>query len=363
MKGDGKTVIRGALGLFYDHPLLAVAFNSDIADGSQQQQATLLPIGGPDPRGLFNAFQVFQGTVCGVNGSVPAICGPFVTPGVAPSSVYQFGLQRFDSSKFTGFGPVLPFTLNVAKDFRYPDVVQGNFGIERMIGKDMAVSASYITVQGRHLAHPEDVNNVDTNALVDNFRRFTANQPAGGACGPVACPATGRAPTSLAEAAFFSSTVPTSSNPLFTVVVPGFIAVNNTTGQKFINPIAADYFRKLGPNYFFVKALTGLSKATFDSLIAGSDADAGPINPYADVNAQLSDGYSSYNALNVELKKRFSNDIQFFATYTWSHSIDDSSDLQTLLKPQDNTNFRAERGRFALRPAASVCLQWDIQLA
>jgi hypothetical protein len=47
--------------------------------------------------------------------------------------------------------------------------------------------------------------------------------------------------------------------------------------------------------------------------------------------------------MNIELKKRFSGYIQMFATYTWSHSIDDSSDLQTLLKPQDNTNFRAER--------------------
>jgi hypothetical protein len=327
--GDGKTVIRGALGLFYDHPLLAVAFNSDIADGSQQQQATLLPIGGPDPRGLFNAFQVFHGTVCGVNGSVPALCGPFVTPGVASSSVYQFGYQRFDPSHFTGFGPILPFTLNVAKDFRYPDVVQGNFGIEKMIGKDMAFSASYITVQGRHLAHPEDVNNVDTGALVENFRRFA-----------------GRAPTSLAEAAFFS--VPQICDathpcpPGYIVVVPGFIGINGL-GQKVVSPIAADFFRKLGPNYFFVKSLTGLNKATFDALIAGSLRAPGPINPYADVNAQLSDGYSSYNAMNLELKKRFSSNIQFFATYTWSHSIDDSSDLQTLLKPQDNTNFRAER--------------------
>src|SRR6187549_2501376 len=64
--GDGRTVIRGAIGRFFDHPLLAVSFNSNIGDGSQQQQATLLPIGGPAPTGLLNAFQVFHGTVCGV---------------------------------------------------------------------------------------------------------------------------------------------------------------------------------------------------------------------------------------------------------------------------------------------------------
>ena len=327
--GNGKTVLRAAGGLFYDHPLLAVAFNSDIGDGSQQQQATLLPIGGPSPTGLFNAFQVFHGTVCGVQGSNPAICGSVHTPGVAPSAIYQFGFQRFDPANFTGFGPILPFTLHVAKDFQYPYAIQGNLGIEQMIGKDMAFSASYITVNARHLAHPQDVNIVQSDLLVENFRRFA-----------------GRAPTSLAEAAFFSlPQVCSASNPCppgFTVVVPGFVGINGL-GQKVVSPIAADYFRKLGPNYFFVAALTGLNKATFDSLLAGSLRTPGPINPYADVNAQLSDGNSSYNALNLELKKRFLTNIQFLASYTWSHSIDDSSDLQTLLKPQDNTNFRAER--------------------
>ena len=47
--------------------------------------------------------------------------------------------------------------------------------------------------------------------------------------------------------------------------------------------------------------------------------------------------------MNIDLKKRFSNNFQFLASYTWSHSIDDSSDLQTLLLPQDNRNFGAER--------------------
>src|SRR5216684_3840046 len=42
-KNNGKTVIRAAFGLFYDHPLLAIGFNADIADAVQQQQGILVP--------------------------------------------------------------------------------------------------------------------------------------------------------------------------------------------------------------------------------------------------------------------------------------------------------------------------------
>ncbi len=339
VRGNGKTVIRGAAGMFYDHPLLVVSFNSNVADGSQQQQATLLPIGGPSPLGLFNAFQVMHGTLipCHFAGASP---GTNCTPGLAASAQYQPGFMRFNPNNFTGFGPILPFTLHVSKDFEYPYAMQGNLAFEQQIGKDMSLSASYITVNSRHLAHPQDVNQVNLQALTDNFRRYTANNPlaCGGPCGP-----NGRAPSNLSEAAFFS--MPTTSNALYTVVIPGLIAVNNTTGLRIVSPIVANYFRRLGPNYFFAAAVTGgaVTKAVLDAQLAGSLRSIGPINPYADVNAQLSDGNSSYNALNIELKKRFSSNIQFFATYTWSHSIDDSSDLQTLLKPQDNNNFRAER--------------------
>lgn len=338
--GDSKTVVRGALGMFYDHPLLAVAFNSDIADGSQQQQSTLLPIGGPSPTGLFNAFQVFHGTAI-----------PGVTPGLAASAQYLSGFQRFNSANFTGFGPILPFTLHVGKDFEFPYAIQGNFAVERQIGKDMALSASYITVNARHLAHPQDVNTVRLDRLTGNFQRFF-----------------GFAPTSFAQAAF-GITIPTtpaagltacaqSPNGCFTnavgrqfaVIIPGMIVAPVVGGlpdvnNKVVNPIMANYFRKLGPNYFFIASASGglVSKAVFDSQLGGSLATAGPINPYADVNAQLSDANSSYNALNVEVKKRFGSNIQMLGSYTWSHSIDYSSDLQTLLKPQDNTNFRAEK--------------------
>lgn len=361
LKGDSKTVVRGAIGMFYDHPLLTVSFNSDIADGSQQQQSTLLPIGGPSPLGLFNAFQVFHGTVipCNFTGASP---GVNCTPGVAPTAQYLQGQQRFNSANFTGFGPILPFTLNVGKDFEFPYAIQGNFAIERQFGKDMAVSASFITVNARHLAHPQDVNNVNLTSLVDNFKRYFG----------------GASPTSLAQAAFGIS-IPNSAasglfscptlgatavcfqNPAttqyFLATIPGMVALrltgNPTTGglpvagSGVVNPIMADYFRKLGPNYFFIASASGgqVTKALYDAAIAGTGALArsGPINPYADVNAQLSDGNSSYNALNVEIKKRMSTNIQMLASYTWSHSIDSSSDLQTLLKPQDNLNFAAEK--------------------
>jgi len=50
-----------------------------------------------------------------------------------------------------------------------------------------------------------------------------------------------------------------------------------------------------------------------------------------------------YNALNVELKKRFSNNIQFLQPTRGPHSIDDSSDLQTLAETAGQYQFPGER--------------------
>ncbi|MBA2731272.1 MAG: TonB-dependent receptor, partial [Acidobacteria bacterium] len=345
---DGKTVVRAAYGLFYDHPLLAVAFNSDIADAAQQQQYTNVLPGSPSPAALLNLLQIFQGTVCSP-ASNNALCpAGFTTPGVASTSQYLPGRVRFNDQTFVGFGPILPFTLAVGKDFEYAYANQANFTVERQLTKDMSFSASYIFVGAHHLPHPRDVNAPRTDFLIENFRRFTANNPL--ACGPVPCPASGRPPSGNSEGLFFGTSLPNVSNPLFTVLLSstnpalpnGLIVRNNTTGQVIVNPIAANFFRASAPNYFFIAA-AGRTKAEFDAALGNSLRTPGAISPFGDVSAQVSDGNSNYNAMNLELKKRFSRNFQFLASYTLSHSIDDSSDLQTLLKPQDNNNFRAER--------------------
>jgi len=335
VKGDSKTVIRAAFGLFYDHPLLAVAFNSDIADAAQQQQYFNVLPGNPAPNQLLNPFQIFQGTVCSPASANP-ICAPlgagFTTPGVATSAQYLPGRVRFNDQTFVGFGPIFPFTLAVDKNFEYASARQGNLTIERQLTNDMSFSASYIFVGAQHLPHPQDINAPRADLLIENFRRFA-----------------GRNPASNSEAYLF--TIPNSCPgagcpPGFTVLIPGMVG-RNGLGQGVVNPIVANFFRPNAPNYFFANSVSNgaVTKAVLDATLAVANSlrTPGALTPFGEIDAQLSNGNSTYNALNLEVKRRFSNNFQFLASYTWSHSIDDSSDLQTLLKPQDNRNFAVER--------------------
>jgi hypothetical protein len=350
---NAKTVVRAAFGIFYDHPLLAIAFNSDIADAAQQQQGILIP-GSPAQTSLLNAVQVFQGTVCPPGGPVTPICpAGVVTPGVAAGAQYQFGRQRFNDQTFPGFGPVLPFTLPVAQDFVYAYANQANATVEHQLTKDMTLSASYLFVGAHHLPHPLDINAPRIDLQMANFARLA-----------------GRNPTNTTEAVAFS--IPTSGTPCpfgiplqcftlatpagavaypnagqtFAIIIPGMITAPLTNlNSRVVNAGVANFFRPNAPNYFLAQALSGglVSPAVLNSALAGSLRTPGVISPFGSVNAQVSDGNSNYNALNVDLKRRFANNFQFLASYTWSHSIDDSSDLQTLLLPQDNRNFAAER--------------------
>ena len=352
-KNNGKTVIRAAFGLFYDHPLLAVAFNSDIADAVQQQQGILTP-GSPAQTALLNAVQAFQGTVCPPGGPVSAICPAGVaTPGVAAGAQYQFGRQRFNDQTFPGFGPVLPFTLPVQKDFVYAYANQGNFTVERQLTKDMTLSGSYIFVGAHHLPHPLDINAPRTDLQIQNFFRLAGRNPLSTTeavafsipTGGAACP--GGVPLQC-----FTLATPAgapaypNAGQTYAIIVPGMItAPLANLGSRVVNAGIANFFRPNAPNYFLAQALSGglVTPAVLNSALPGSLRSTGTVSPFGSINAQTSDGNSLYNALNVDLKKRFSNHFQFLASYTWSHSIDDSSDLQTLLLPQDNRNFGAER--------------------
>jgi hypothetical protein len=351
--GDGKTVLRGALGLFYDHPLLAVAFNSDIADAAQQQQSVLTAAGGPSPTALLNATQVFQGTVCTAASANPLCPAGFTTPGVAASAQYQFGRQRFNDQTFSGFGSVLPFVLPVSKDFQYASATQANLTFERQLTSNMAMTASYIFVGAHHLPHPTDLNAPDTALQIQNFQRFTGRLPVNRTEAlAFSIPTTGTPCPGGVPLLCYTLATPAGSAPYpnagqtFALVIPGIITAPLTNiSNRAIAPAIANFFRPNAPNYFLAQALTGglVTPAVLNSQLAGTLRTPGVVSPFGTVNAHVSDGNSQYNALNLELRRRFANNFTFLASYTFSKSIDDSSDLQTLLVPQDARNLRAER--------------------
>jgi hypothetical protein len=366
--GNGKTVIRAGFGMFYDHPLLATAFDSATADGGRSTQ--LLSTGGtPSACGLLPLPQAIINTpppgYCGRGGDTPAnLNGSSIFQGVLnansiylalPTSLtlgFQPDQQRFDpfaaGSLFAnqnylsaGFPlPILPFTLPLGRNFVYGYANQANLTIEREIAGSWKFSLGFQRTRGLHLNRPQDVNSTDPQLLDQN----AFNAAASGI---------------------------SVSNPL-TVVVPGGLqnsCVNVGTGSVFLiapgalgkgfaapgcNPAAAvgfvgtpaffNFFRPSGPNPSFAGLVPGgYSTQVVLAGIAGFPKGFGVPVAYNSVDAQLSNGNSWYNALTFNLTKRFSHSFEMLSSFTYSHSIDDSTDLQSPLEPQDSRFPNLER--------------------
>jgi hypothetical protein len=241
----------------------------------------------------------------------------------------------------------------VQKNFEYAYANQGNFSVERKLTEDMTITGSYIFVGAHHLPHPLDINAPRTDLQIQNFFRLAGRNPVS-TTEAVAF----SIPTSGAPCPFgvplqcFTLTTPTgapafpNAGQTFAIIIPGMITAPLTNlGNRIVNAGIANFFRPNAPNYFLAQALSGglVTPGVLNGALAGSLRTPGVVSPFGSINAQTSDGNSTYNALNIDVKKRFSRNFQFLASYTWSHSIDDSSDLQTLLLPQDNRNFGAER--------------------
>lgn len=368
-RGDGKTVIRAGFGMFYDHPLLATAFDSATADGGRSTQ--LLSTGGtPSACGLLPLPQALLGTpppgYCGGGADSPTnLNGSSIFQGVLnansiylglPSSLtlgYEPDQQRFDpfaaGSLFAnqnylaaGFPlPILPFTLPLGRNFKYGYADQANLTIEREIAGSWKFSLGYQHTRGVHLNRPQDLNSTDPQLLDQNAFNAAASGLSVSNPLTVVVPSTGLPNTCVNQ----------GSGSIF-LIAPGAL------GQGFAapncNPLAAvgfvgtpaffNFFRPSGPNPSFAGLVPG-GYATQVALatLAGYPKGFGVPVAYNSVDAQVSNGNSWYDALTFNLTKRFSHSFELLSSYTYSHSIDDSTDLQSPLEPQDSRFPNLER--------------------
>ncbi len=316
---DGKTVVRASYGIFFDHPLIGQAFLSQVSDGTQAPGIILFG-GGPSnvcsPLNL-NATNIFQGilnTGCltGAFGYVPTEMrfDPFTADSVFTNQNY------LNPATFT---PLLlqPFGFPISADFEYAYSHQASFGVERDLGGNFSLGATYNFIGARHINRPINVNTTDPEALIINWER--------------------------AVAAHTAAMIAPPSSPLAVATCPALLGGLMPLGN-FVPASLVNFFRPGGVN-------PSLAPVPPFSTCAGAAATAStefglglgvPI-PFSDMTANIASGSSVYHGLTVNLRKRFSKKYEFLSSYTWSHAIDDSTDLQSLLSPQINQRPELER--------------------
>ena len=343
--GDSKTVIRAAYGLFYDHPLLALAFNSDTADGAQSVQLAVgpglgcatditTPITG---LGCFNSGSIFQGIL-----NAPAVFGfeptqqrfnPFTPGSIFVNQNFCPGTDAVATCAGGFPMPNLAFTLPVAQDFDYGYAQQWNLTFEREVANNWLVSVSYLGVKGNSLNRPRNINTSDPALLILNRDRAVQLGFAAPGINPLL--------VGVSDAAVFAASCDPAAS-VFGIIC--FSAVGPVSSPAFFN-----FFRPSGPNFaLFQNALAPFFVPDNATVLALAGAAGYPIGPgffvpFADVLQQESSGSSIYHALSLNVRKRYGNHYELLASYTWSHAIDDSTDLQTLLAPQDNRRSDLER--------------------
>jgi hypothetical protein len=348
--GDGKTVIRAGYGLFFDHPLEAIAFDSVTADGGRSVQllapgatpsacglVTTVCGGGLDGPGNLNASSIFQGVL-----------------NALPSMYYEPNQQRFNplaagslfaNQNYLAVGfplGILPFTLPVSRNFRDGYAEQANLTVERVIAGTWKISAGYQWTQGVHLFRPIDINSTNPQLLDTNLENAEAAGLNFTSPLSVVVPSGNITPTATTCGLSVSAT----NAPGVLGVLGGCPAALAAFNGKLVGtPSFFNYFRPSGPNPSFAGLVPGGYGAQVAlAAAAGFPTGFGVPVPYNSVDTQVSDAFSSYNALTINLQKTFSRHFQLLSSYTWSHSIDDGTDLQSTLEPQDSRFPQYEKG-------------------
>ncbi|HXZ20078.1 MAG TPA: hypothetical protein VEG63_09015, partial [Candidatus Acidoferrales bacterium] len=351
-------------------PLLALAFDSTTADGAISSQLVGFP-GEASACGIFfsavvsvcggaadgpqnlNASSIFQGVLnttgpAGFPFSIPYLPNQqrFVALPTTPPSV--FVNENYLSPSIAPLGgfatPILPFTLPTSGNFAYGYATQANLTIEHDFGHNFKASIGYQYTKGTHLNRPRNINVANATLLDENFFNAVAAGQSPSTPLTVSPPAANVAPTAATCGA--AVIVPSLLAVLAGCPAGPFAALN---GQYISSPSAFNFFRPSGPNASFAPLVGGypnlVGLAQMASYPLGFFSGTTPLpTPYSDVDQQESTGNSIYNGLTVNVEKRWSQHFQFLASYTYSHAIDDSTDLQTLLTPQDSNNPQLERG-------------------
>ncbi len=249
--------------------------------------------------------------------------------------------------------PLIPTVSNSINTFdpnlQVPSADSWSAGIQRGIGKQMAMEVRYVGTRSRDAWSPPGANvggfnynefDITENGFLDEFRRAQANLQANLA-------ATGTATFA------FTGAPGTAPLPIFLAYFNAQSAANAGnaalyTGGNWTNATFLGFLARFNPNPFGFasnNATNGLQgNATFrgNALSAGVPANFFVVNPEVSAANVVKNYYKTrYNALQLELRRRYAQGFQFQASYAYGHEY-------------DNQFASFLRGEYWLRPSGNT---------
>ena len=332
--GSGKTVFRAGYGITYTREGFnnfdSIAYGNPGIDGSIFANSVAQPVTGCSAAapGNLNAGCI---TINGlVNGS--GLTSLATNPAAFPATG-TFQVVGFSGQSVNAFDPNL----------RTPRVQSWSVGIQRQLSQDTVLEVRYVGNHGTGLWRQENINevNVFENGFLGEFNNARNNL--------AICQANAAACTAAQAAAGVPAKNLSSSNfanwglagqvavPITTTAFGGAANANFSSSAfvTFLNNGAAGSFaNNLATTSTFMCNLAG--KNAFPGVnCPGSAPAVGPYaanlfvaNPNAGGTSSLNGAFrfyngsqSTYNALQVEVRRRFSKGFQLAANYAFSKSL------------------------------------------
>jgi len=304
--GDRKTTIRFGASLLYDRVAGGASFGLDQNTFLFDAQANNFFGFSSDP---FHSL-LFDPRFNGLNNPPPFPAAPNTTPPNTPnldSSGNPVGTAN------GGFPSFFQFDRNT----KNPYSILLNFGIQRELPGNLLLEASYVGRMGRRLLAVGDA------ATTTNFKDAASGQLLRPAFGQLQQEFAANPSGPIAPIPWFENQI----NAVLTADVGVPVTCQNFgfTGHQNCSTLVASGF-----GGFFQPFLT---RGDLSSVILFLE-EIGLLFPNIGLPAQTSaNGYignyasSNYNALLTTLRKRFSSGLQFDFNYTYSHSIDNLSEV------------------------------------
>jgi hypothetical protein len=270
-------------------------------------------------------------------------------PGFAPGAISASSplppLQTFPTAFASSF-PMSDFTFTrnsfgtTLPSLRTPYVQNWTLGVQRRVARDTVLEVRYVGNKGTHIWHTfntNEVNVIENNFLRDfvnaqkNLQINTANGVTNsfanrGLPGQIALPifdaafgASAGQPALAASAGYGNGTFITQ----LTQGQAGAMASNMASSISYMCRLVGTALPKCAASGYTGAGAYPVNFFQANPFNSGATVNATGIGSAYDLDLVTDQGYSSYNALQVEIRRRLAHGMTIQSNYTWAHSLGD----------------------------------------